>query len=82
MTMTTILIIFMIIILAFALIMVSCAASRGTLGNRKDSSMYDENDNHRYYDRSIIEKEEFAKRNPEVKDVRTLRRLFGQHKNR
>lgn len=43
-----------------------------------DKQYINEDGDHTYYDRSLIEKKEFAAQHPEVKDVRSLRRLFKE----
>ena len=45
----------------------------------KDTDFLDEEGDHKYYDRSIIEKKNFSRRHPEISDdeVRSLRRLFN-----
>lgn len=47
---------------------------------KKDTSYLNENGDHIYYERSIIEKKEFLKTHPNAKDVRTLRAIFHCHK--
>ena len=42
-----------------------------------DSQYLDEDGDHIYYERSLIEKKIFRKMFPDVKDVRSLGRLFG-----
>ena len=48
--------------------------NRGKLDS--DEGFSDEDGDHSYYDRHLIEKKEFRRRNPDVKDVRSLKRLF------
>ena len=48
--------------------------NRGNLD--RDEGFRDEDGDHSYYDRHLIEKKEFRRRNPDVKDVRSLKRLF------
>lgn len=48
--------------------------------SERDSSYLDENGDHIYYERSIIEKKKFFKTHPNAKDVRTLRAIFHCHK--
>ena len=73
-------IIFMLMILGAALSVTLIAAIRGRDRKVDDSQYYDSEGNHIYYDRSSIEKKEFSKRHPEVRDVRTFRRLFNEEK--
>ncbi len=50
--------------------------------NEIDRQYYDEEGNHLYYDRSLIEKEEFKRNNPaESGYVRTISRLFRKRKD-
>ncbi len=47
----------------------------------REEGFLDEEGDHSYYDRHLIEKKEFKRRNPDVKDVRSLKRLFrGERK--
>lgn len=73
-------IIFMLIILGAALSVTLIAAIRGRNRKVDDSQYYDSEGNHIYYDRSSIEKRAFSKRHPEIKDVRTFKRLFNEDK--
>ncbi|MDE6577234.1 MAG: hypothetical protein K2J82_01410 [Muribaculaceae bacterium] len=80
--MVKIFIIFLIAIFALALLAAAAfsARNRDRL-NEIDRQYYDEDGNHLYYDRSIIEKEDFRRNNPEEeKNIRTLRRLFRKEK--
>lgn len=46
-------------------------------GNReKEEGFLDEDGDHSYYDRHLIDKKEFKRQNPEVNNLRTLKRLF------
>ena len=45
-----------------------------------DSQYFDENGDHIYYDRSLIEKKLFRQNFPHIKDVRSISRLFN-HKD-
>lgn len=76
--MTGFFIIFMLLILGAALSVTVIAAIRNRHGKVDDSQYYDPEGNHIYYDRSSIEKREFSKRHPEVKDVRTFKRLLNE----
>ena len=44
--------------------------------NRANDGFIDEEGDHSYYDRHLIEKKRFRKEHPEIEDVRTVRRLF------
>ncbi len=41
-----------------------------------DSQYYDQNGDHIYYERSLIEKKEFRKRFPHIKNLRSFSRMF------
>lgn len=43
-----------------------------------DSQYYDENGDHIYYDRSLIEKKIFRKKYPHITNIRTLNSFFKQ----
>ena len=75
--MTGIFIIFMIIILLLAVLLMIAVGSRNGDDERINSQYLNEDGDHSYYDRGLIEKKEFQKRHPEIKGVRTFRRLFG-----
>lgn len=51
---------------------------KGYRENDIDKQYFDEEKRHTYYERSLIEKEEFHKSNPGVKGVRTIRALFSK----
>lgn len=53
------------------------------LQKNKDEDIRDDQGNHPYYERSIIEKEQFKKNNPEVsdKEIRSFRRLIQNLRN-
>lgn len=72
--MTGIFIIFMTVILAILLMIAVCG--RNGDGERNNAPFINGDGDHEYYDRGLIEKKEFKKRHPEVKDLRTFRRLF------
>lgn len=77
--MTIILISFILIILIIGLILVSTAAywHRSDMYDDMDSQYIDENGDHIYYDRSLIEKKDYARRFPHsFKDVRRFSQLF------
>lgn len=78
-------------ILIFVLIIIAIAAILIVLGiyfkrnpdQNDDSSYLDENGDHLYYERSIIEKKEFIKENPGAKGkVRTFKALFKKDSNK
>lgn len=81
--MVNIIIIFLVAILAL-IILLAIAVSRRNNNNLKnpdvdpDAEYFDEDGHHKYYDRSIIEKKEFARMHPEEPSPRTLRRLFSR----
>lgn len=76
--MAKIFIIFLIVIFLLAVLVTAAVA----LHSRRDADdagqFLDENGNHVYYNRSIIRKEEFARKNPGVKNLRSFRRLFSR----
>ena len=74
--MTTVLLIFLGLIVIIGILIFLIALATHRRGEDLDSQYFDENGDHVYYDRSAIEKREFAKHHPDVKDVRTFRRLF------
>lgn len=78
--MTTIFIIFMLVILVIALSLSLIIAIHGRGGKVDDSQYLDSDGDHLYYDRSTIEKKKFKEHHPEVRDVRTLHRLFRHNK--
>lgn len=68
--------IFVLIIAVVGIVILLTAFSRKDT-REFDSQYYDEEGNHVYYDRSIKEKKEYARRHPsEVKRLRTFRNLF------
>lgn len=76
--MAKIFIIFLIVIFLLA-VLVTVAAALRSRHEADDSDPYiDENGNHVYYNRSIIEKERFRRQNPAERDIRTFRRLFSK----
>ena len=80
--MEKIFIIFIIAIFALAILVGAAILMRNRENiERIDRQYYDEDGNHLYYDRSLIEKEEFKRHHPgEEKNVRTFRRLFSRNK--
>lgn len=74
--MTEIFIIFMLAIIILAIIITVAAGVSHRKKKVSDEQYIDSNGDHMYYDRSSIEKCQFAENNPDVKDVRTFRRLF------
>lgn len=75
-------------ILIFVLILIAIMAILIALGmyfhgnneHNDDSAYRNENGDHIYYERSIIEKKEFIKNNPDSKDMRTFKALFKRNK--
>lgn len=78
--MTGILIIFMLVIFILAIILIVIVKSSKHIG--ANENFLNEEGDHLYYDRSIIEKKEFAKKHPDVKNVRSFSRLFGGRKEK
>lgn len=78
--MVEIFIIFLIIILLFAVVIGIAVALRGQRGRGDFDSQYlDEEGNHIYYDRSLREKRAFARQNPQEEGkLRTFKRLFSR----
>lgn len=77
--MVQIFIIFLIIILLLAAVIGIAVALRSRRENGDFDSQYlDEDGNHVYYDRSLREKQEFARQHPGEEAPRTLRRLFSK----
>lgn len=81
--MVSIFIIFLVAILAIIMLLAVVISRRSSNGlinpdNDSDREYYDEEGRHRYYERSIIEKEEFARKHPGEPTPRTLRRLFSR----
>ena len=75
--MTTLFIILMVIILGMAIAAMVFVAMNDRDHDASDTEHYDPDaEYYVYYDRSRIEKKQFKKAHPEVKDVRTFRRLF------
>lgn len=66
------------IIVIILLVLFVCVISIRTDSEYKEKELYNEDGDHLYYDRSIIEKKEFRKEHPEVKNVRSLRRLIKE----
>lgn len=74
--MTSILIAFMIVILFIVLLIFIGARFLGGDRDNENDKFSNEDGDHVYYERSIIEKKEFAKKHPEVKGLRTFSRLL------
>ena len=74
--MTGVLIIFIVIIILLAALMAVVVMLTHRRGVDSGEEFLDDENRHVYYDRSLIEKEEFRKTNPGVKGVRTIRRLL------
>lgn len=71
--------ILLLIILIIALIIIGLAVTRGDHRDL-DKQYRDEDGDHYYYDRSLIQKKKFSRRYPEdAKSLRTWRRLFSRH---
>lgn len=74
--MTSVLIIFLILIILLGILMAVVVIMTHRKGEDFDSQYLDEDNDHVYYDRSIIEKKQFRKNNPDAGELRTFRRLF------
>lgn len=75
--MTGILITFIIVIvLLVVLVGLTAVFSDSKTNDEIDRQYINEDGDHLYYDKGLIEKKKFAEHHPEVKDVRSLRRLF------
>lgn len=74
--MTGVLIIFIVVIILLAALMAVAVMLTHRSGGGSGEEFLDGERRHVYYDRSLIEKEEFRRANPGVRGVRTLRRLF------
>lgn len=75
--MTGVLIIFIVIIILLAALMAAVVMLTHRRGGDSGGEFLDGEQRHVYYDRSLIEKEEFRRKHPGVKGVRTFRRLFS-----
>lgn len=65
-----------VILLLAILVMIAASRHRGT--SESDNAPFINGDGyHVYYDRKLIERKEVQKRHPEIKGVRTFRRIFG-----
>ena len=76
--MTNVLIIFLVIIILLGILMAIAVMTRHGKGTDIDRQYLDEDNDHIYYDRSIIEKKQFRKNNPNSGEPRTFSRLFGR----
>ena len=74
--MTSVLIIFLILIILLGILMAAVVIMTHRRGEDFDSQYLDEDNDHVYYDRSIIEKKQFRKNNPDAGELRTFKRLF------
>ncbi len=76
--MITLIIIFVMlaIVLAIALAVSLCKTNSKIHEDTYDNEYLTEEGDHKYYERSLIEKKEYAKRHPNIKDVRKFSRLF------
>lgn len=77
--MTKILLLFILLIFIITILLLCVAVfwHRYANGTDIDSQYIDENGDHMYYDRSIIEKKDYAKHDPHgLKNIRKFRRLF------
>lgn len=76
--MAKIFIIFLIVIFLLAILVTAAVALHSRRDADESEQFLDENGNHVYYNRSIIRKEEFVRKNPGVKNLRSFRRLFSR----
>lgn len=76
--MITLIIIFVMlaIVLAIALAVSLCRSDRQAQDDYQDKEYINEEGDHTYYERSLIEKKEYARRHPNIKDIRRFSRLF------
>lgn len=74
--MTNVLIIFLLIIIFLGILMAAAVMINHHKGENIDSQYINEENDHLYYDRSLIEKKEFRKNNPDAGEPRTFRRLL------
>lgn len=60
-------------------VLIAIASMFAEKDSESDGEYRDEKGRHIYYDRSLIEKEEFRKQHPEIsnKEIRSFRRLFS-----
>ena len=70
-----------LILITFSLLSIAIIIFLLVIKSKKNEQISDKqfiNDegDHIYYDKSMIEKKKFMKQNPEVKDVRTIKRLI------
>ena len=79
--MVQIFIVFLVIILLLAAVIGIAVSLRSRKGIEDFDKQYlDEEGNHIYYDRSLREKQAFARRHPGEGSLRTLKRLFSKRK--
>ena len=74
-----IIVIFILIILGLAIVLsIFRFFSKQPFDSHNDEAYYDENGHHVYYERSIIEKREFHKKNPDMQysDIRSFKNLL------
>lgn len=68
------------VIIVLGVLLVVAALSSHSNNDDIDKQYYDEDGLHKYYERSIIEKRDFKKNNPNSSGIRTFRRLFCRSK--
>ncbi len=73
------LIIFLILVCSISLV-ITCIGEIAWYGKDYDidSQYYNADGDHIYYDRSLIEKMQFVRRFPHIKNLRSLSRLFSR----
>lgn len=67
-----------IIVLLVLLVGLAVVFSDREKNDAIDRQYINEDGDHVYYDKGLIEKKNFAKHHPEVNDVRSFRRLFKE----
>ena len=76
------LITFLIFVITFSLIiaMIGEISFKG-VDVDMDSQYYDQNGDHIYYERSLIEKKHFKQKSPQITELRTIKGLFRRRAN-
>lgn len=75
--MTIIFIVFLLFMLLLAILVFITVRSHRDDDRYGDEAFLNKDGDHCYYDRGLIEKKKFKKEHPDIKGVRTFRRLFG-----
>lgn len=73
-----IILVMLAIVLAIALAVAICNSGSHSQDDTTDKEYLNEEGDHTYYERSLIEKKEYARRHPNIKDIRrfTFTKLF------